>query len=305
MAINQKELKLLWGRSGNRCAICKKLLTQDKEAVTGAFTLGEQAHIIGEKSDAPRGDSTLSTAERNSYHNLILLCPTHHTEIDKNTEDWPVEKLHITKSKHELWVMETLSESVDLYKIAQETSVTNIIDTAVVLCDLEHWKEWTSGALAPDPHWNKDKPEDLFKFRLKVMSAIWPNAFDELRRSATTLSFLLNEAAMKFMEHSELIDDLYWAFKFYKRFGWNENYDEDLRQYESWLNECYALIRESSKAANWFADVVRRDINPMFFADKGKFLIVEGPFEDLTHRTSLLEYTQEEILMLPGRLQDV
>ena len=28
MAIGQKDIKLLWGRSGNRCAICKTELTQ-------------------------------------------------------------------------------------------------------------------------------------------------------------------------------------------------------------------------------------------------------------------------------------
>ncbi len=93
MAINQKDIKLLWGRSGNRCSICRVELTQDKAAVTSAFTLGEQAHIVGEKTNAARGTSSLTLDQRNGYHNLILLCPNHHTEIDKNEDDWPVEKL--------------------------------------------------------------------------------------------------------------------------------------------------------------------------------------------------------------------
>ena len=29
-------------------------------------------------------------------------------------------------------------------------------------------------------------------------------------------------------------------------------------------------------AINWFADVVRRKINPFFFLEEGKFAIVEG-----------------------------
>ena len=36
----------------------------------------------------------------------------------------------------------------------------------------------------------------------------------------------------------------------------------------------------SYEAANWLADVVRRDVNPMFFAAEGKFLIEGGPFID-------------------------
>lgn len=302
MAISQKDIKLLWGRSGNRCAICKTLLTQDKNAVSAAYTLGEQAHIVGEKETAARGKSPLTTEERNTYHNLILLCPTHHTEIDSNEEDWPVEKLHQVKSEHELWVMETLSESVDLTKVAEAAAVTNIVDSAVELCDLENWKNWTSGALAPDPHWERNRPNRIYEFRQKVIGAIWPDGFDELRRATITLSVLLNQAAQKFMEHSDLQGDIYWPSKFYKRLDWNPNYDSDLRLYEEWLNECHRLIQESTKSANWFADVVRRDVNPMFFSDRGKFLVEEGPFEDLSFRTSLLEFQAEEKDGLPDAL---
>ena len=132
MAINQKDIKLLWGRSGNRCALCRTVLTQDKRAVSAAYTVGEQAHIVGEKESAARGKSLLTSDERNSYHNLILLCPTDHTIIDENEEDWPVEKLHLKKSEHELWVVETLSESVDQKDIATQASVTNIIDLSLI-----------------------------------------------------------------------------------------------------------------------------------------------------------------------------
>ena len=66
MAIKQKDIKLLWGRSGNRCAICQIILTQDKTKASAAFTLGEQAHIVGEKEEAPRGKSPLTEEERNS-----------------------------------------------------------------------------------------------------------------------------------------------------------------------------------------------------------------------------------------------
>ena len=112
--IQQKDIKLLWGRSGNRCAMCKVELTQDKNTDNASFTLGEQAHIVGEKEKASRGQSPLSEKQRNSYHNLILLCPNHHTEIDNNEQDWPLEKLHQLKSEHELWVSETLSATTDL-----------------------------------------------------------------------------------------------------------------------------------------------------------------------------------------------
>lgn len=103
--MQEKEIKILWGRSGNRCAICKLELTPDGDKET----LGEMAHIVAKSKDGPRGDSPLSLKDRDKYKNLILLCPTHHSHIDKNFHDWSVQKLHHIKSEHEAWVSEQLN----------------------------------------------------------------------------------------------------------------------------------------------------------------------------------------------------
>lgn len=302
MGIKQKDIKILWGRSGNRCAICQTELTQDALAVTSSFTLGEQAHIIGDKPGAARVKSPLTDEQRDSYHNLILLCPTHHTEIDSNESDWPPERLHLAKSEHELWVTETLSETIDHVKLAKQSTVASIVDSAVELCDLENWQIWTSWALSADPRWDESRPNKIREFRHKVIAAIWHDEFDELKRSTITLSVLLSRAVEKFLEHAELRGDTYIPFKFYKATRNNPNYNSDLTKYEQWLDECYSLIKQATNAANWFADIVRRDINPMFFAEKGKFLITEGPFMDLSFRTELIEYTEDEKSKLPNIL---
>jgi len=103
--MREKEIKILWGRSGNRCAICKLELTPDGSRET----LGEMAHIVAKSNDGPRGDGTMSVEQRDSYDNLILLCPTHHAEIDKNPDDWSISRLHTIKSVHEEWVSEQLN----------------------------------------------------------------------------------------------------------------------------------------------------------------------------------------------------
>jgi HNH endonuclease len=302
LTIKGKDIKILWGRSGNRCAICRIELTQDASSITSAFTLGEQAHIVGEKEDAPRGKSPLISEERDSYHNLILLCPNHHTEIDKNAFDWPVERLHFEKSKHELWVTETLSETIDHVKLANQAILSSIIDSAVKHCDLENWKAWTSCALSPDQRWAEEKPDLIFEFRQLVLAAVWPPEYEELQRSTHTLSILLLRAVDEFMKHSDLSDDIYIADRFYKRNFPNPRYYEDLEEFEKWQDRCYLFLKQATKAANWFAEVVRRDINPMFFAIKGKFLIEEGPFSDLSFRTQLIEFTTEEKANLPDSL---
>jgi len=302
MTIKQKDIKILWGRSGNRCAICKIFLTQDASSVTASFTLGEQAHIVGDKPGSARSESLLTSEQRDSYHNLILLCPTHHAEIDSNVSDWPVERLHQIKSEHELWVSEKLDESTDHVKIAKQAIIESIVDSAVTLCDFENWQAWTSGALSTDPQWDKQHLDMIRSFRRKILSTIWLDEFEELKRSATTLAVLLELAVNKYLEHANLEGNRYYSFRFYKAVSYNPNYDRDVALYEAWLEECHSLIYQSTKAANWFADTVRRDVNPMFFAEKGKFLITVGPFMDLSFRIRLLEFSEEEKKLMPDIL---
>lgn len=127
--MREKEIKILWGRSGNRCAICKLELTPDGDRET----LGEMAHIVAKSNDGPRGNLPLEPSERDKYKNLILLCPTHHADIDKNYTDWPVERLHRTKTEHEAWVSEQLG--------AGSIRVTEIDNTEFVDARVRNWYE--------------------------------------------------------------------------------------------------------------------------------------------------------------------
>ncbi|MNR82469.1 hypothetical protein D3C72_132280 [compost metagenome] len=294
-------MKLLWGRAANRCSICRIELSQDAGATTASFTLGEQAHIVGENEKSARWKSPLTTEERNSYHNMILLCPNHHTEIDKNEIDWPVERLHIKKSMHELWVRETLSDTADLRVVAKQAAVAAFIDLAVQLADLENWKIWTSWALSPDPKWSFHMPDRLWELRQKADATIWPDEFDEFRRAGMTLAVVLHDAAGTFLEHAQLHEEgVYYPDKFYRNNGnFNPNYDEDLEKYELWQKDCWDLIKKATCAANWFADVVRRDINPTFFAAAGKFGIEDGPFDNGRYYASFPEFTEEAKAGLP------
>lgn len=131
MSIQHRDIKLLWGRAANRCAICRTKLAEDTLATETSYPTGQQAHIVAEKPDGPRGQSPLTLEDRNSYHNLILLCPTHHTTIDNNEEDYPVEVLHVIKSRHEVWVEQTLARDTDQANMRHRylASLISFIDT--------------------------------------------------------------------------------------------------------------------------------------------------------------------------------
>lgn len=105
MAITQKSIKILWSASGGRCAFpgCWERLCYHEAEDAAPFTLGEMAHICGDKSGANRHDASQSDAERDDYENLILLCPTHHTLIDRkeNEAEYTVDALHKMKAEHE------------------------------------------------------------------------------------------------------------------------------------------------------------------------------------------------------------
>ena len=140
MSRKRGDLKTLWGRSGNICSFpdCGVELAQEKVADR---VIGEEAHIKGEKPSAPRYDPKQSEEERNSYENLILLCPTHHTEIDAEPIIWTVERLKKMKVSHEEEVkrnrqfpqlMADLKNTVQRYQPsedAMELSVTDIEDS--------------------------------------------------------------------------------------------------------------------------------------------------------------------------------
>lgn len=113
MTISTTDQKKLWGKSGGICAICKSSLIEKKlEGNTKDFLIGEMAHIFGEKDGSARFNPGMTDLERNSENNLILLCPTDHTKIDKNEQEYTVEKLTKIKKDHEKWLQDAMREEM-------------------------------------------------------------------------------------------------------------------------------------------------------------------------------------------------
>jgi HNH endonuclease len=99
MAVAEKDIKLLWGRAAGFCSNpgCREELTLDLDAA-GSLSVGEMAHVIARQPAGPRGDGM---GGDNSYSNLILLCPSCHTLVDKAPSDFPEDKLRGWKSAWE------------------------------------------------------------------------------------------------------------------------------------------------------------------------------------------------------------
>jgi hypothetical protein len=109
MAITNKTHKILWARSGNRCAICRCELVNESTICDGNAIIGEECHIVAHELNGPRGNSSLSNNERDKPANLILLCRNHHKEIDDQPNTFTVEYLKKIKAEHEAWVRKNLT----------------------------------------------------------------------------------------------------------------------------------------------------------------------------------------------------
>jgi hypothetical protein len=295
--MKERDVKLLWGRAGGLCAICKTKLSQD--ATGGAFPLGEAAHIVAESDSGPRGESPLTSEERDRYTNRVLLCPNDHTTIDKSPADYPIERLHILKREHELWVEQQLSVVDEKARIAQEI-YASLVDSAAEACDFGNWNQWASRVVSTLPRWGADASSVAYKFRQRIIGAAWPGTNEELERALQTLSICMNRAAQRFADETEEQNSERVQVKYYQSATDRHTYDFLSDRWEKWVAHMNLMMHQATKAANWVADVVRRDLNPAFFAVSGKFILTVP--DGLGFLTYALEYTAAEKASLPANL---
>lgn len=93
-----KTIKKLYAFSLNRCynPNCYESIGLKEDTI-----LGEIAHIKSYSKSGDRYDETLSDKDKNSYNNLLVLCPNCHKMVDDNPEKYTVDLLYDWKSKRE------------------------------------------------------------------------------------------------------------------------------------------------------------------------------------------------------------
>lgn len=142
MAISDKTRKILWGNSGNKCALCRTDLVAEPTDYDSESIVGEECHIVSGAPKGPRSDSTFPIEQIDKVSNLLLLCRTHHKVIDDQTETYTAEVLRLLKKNHEKWIKDKLSESPEIKPIKitrkKESIPTNlsIIRTGKELANL-------------------------------------------------------------------------------------------------------------------------------------------------------------------------
>ena len=297
MGISLRDHKMLWGRAGARCSICKFPLATISE-IGQSSVIGEEAHIVARSADGPRGESTLDQEQRDSYSNLILLCPTHHSMIDdlpSGPTEYPAERLHALKAEHEKWVMSQGSFDAGRQLTAEQWAA--IVDG---LDQRMSWDTWTQDMsfLFSFPQCLKNSTYDrLQDTRTWILARVWPPGHEYLRVTIQTMGQVLEDLLLTFEDHmNESGNDTWCTEKFYKIPYWSEDdYKALLIEYEFHTALVEDLCFELTRYGNLIAKIVRTEIDPTYRFEQGALVIKYGLdpiWRDSTYRP---EFSPSEI----------
>ena len=270
-------------------------LEPDSEAI-----VGEACHIVAEKLNGPRGVSTLSEKQRNSYTNLILLCNVHHKQIDDQTADFTVERLHTTKSEHEQWVRSTLA--LDVPRQEAEELYAEYLEEWTTRIRLNEWTGWTSWLLSGgQPSLGNEMKVALDDVSPWILSRIWPGQHPQLEASFRNFMVVARDLVNVFGTYAvQVSDDLWRTEKFYKLKEWDpEGYRVKSEEYDAHVDLVQDLTLELTRAANLLCDRVREVLFARFRIRQGALLIQSGPHRGLSVVTSRVEYQTDERTAMP------
>ena len=125
----QADRNLLWSRSGGFCSFpdCKVICVLEATDKDRSATIGQIAHIEARSDSGPRSNPSLSDQERNSYANLILLCPTHHRLVDARNSTYTVGMLRSWKTDCETRFFEYMAKEMTRISFAELETVTQAL----------------------------------------------------------------------------------------------------------------------------------------------------------------------------------
>jgi SEC-C motif len=137
MAASDRSRKLLWGRAANRCSFpgCEVAMSSELSLSGAAVVFGEEAHIVGSKPGSARHDPGYGH-DLDDYENLILLCPTHHTQVDKDAPRFSVELLRLMKDRHEQRL--SVSTSASTPRVSNLPRHGRLVDRVALRAAVEH-----------------------------------------------------------------------------------------------------------------------------------------------------------------------
>ncbi|MET9564988.1 hypothetical protein [Streptomyces tauricus] len=124
------------------------------------------AHIVAAIGRGPRGDSPLADTERAGFSNLLLLCASCHTVVDKAPDKFPVELMIEWKQSHESRIQELFGTR----------RVSNRRDARDYIAPILRENKQIFDDYGPSGAGREDWAGDIFpSWRRKILTRIIPN----------------------------------------------------------------------------------------------------------------------------------
>lgn len=253
------------------------------DEITGAILsgagilIGEEAHIRSGRPTGPRHSP--SYVDVDSYENLVLLCPTHHTLVDKDGgKDYSVQQLEEIKREHEEWVSSRLS--------AEEATLLQV--QILLAADVQRMEDalferW------PDLHWMLQQPvpalgqadmKRLAEVGAWLLAKDWPSSHPRIRAAAERVRVLVRLLVEHVHDAFQPVDEdgplrLYRTEKHLGR--WDPaSYGPLARQTEVNAVVTWWLGEHMARSLNWWITAVREDLDPLYRFSEGVILATEG-----------------------------
>ena len=278
MTISLKTHKILWTRSGNKCAICKsELILDSTDPTDDPSIIGDESHIIARNETFTRGDyDALTPEQRDHYSNLILLCKIHHKQIDDQPAQYTVERLREIKAIHEREVKATQT-AADEVRQQDDIAYSGYIDEWQRRADLDNWRNvcsWVSTAIPAVPKYWYDSQKD---FLIWFIGRIWPRRYITLENALLNYKVVLQDFLNVFDKHIDYDvkdEGFLHTRRFYKIREWDEErYARLASEYDAHTCLVNDLFFELTRAANYVCDKVREFLFRGYRIQEGALLV--------------------------------
>lgn len=297
MTFSQRTLKTLWGRAAGRCSManCRIQLAMDISETDDPALVGENCHIVAREDDGPRGDASFPVDRRDLYGNLILLCATHHTLIDKAPSTFTVEELHQIKTDHEEWVVGQLGTDEALQK--DEEYYAGLVDDWEKRFRVDAIGAWSSWLISEQPRMRRDLFDQLSENLTWLASRIWPVRYPDLEGAFENFRLVLQDLLrLLYEDHDDDKEDHEIRVRrFYRIREWDEElYSYLVGKFGHHNNLIGDLTLELIRAANLICDRFRKHILSSYRIKEGAILIGLDPLIDHSIHERRPQYTAEE-----------
>lgn len=160
--------------------------------------IAEIAHVISAGDEGPRSDQKLTSDQRARYENLILLCPTCHTMIDKAEDKFPIEVLLEWKANHK----QRIAEAFGVVKYASRQEARRQIEPLLRenRFIFQHYGPMTDERFNPE----SDLPRQWLR---KIRSKIIPNNRTILAICSTNMQLLNDCEKTLLTQFHQHVDD--------------------------------------------------------------------------------------------------